>query len=141
MGPLFRLGVRRGAGAVLALCVGTGLGGGTVLSGAGGLGSPVLARLARRLLVAGTVLAAGGAVTGLAALPVFRPASSCPGPSRVQVSGMPGLPPLTRVAVPAFSIASSASRAAALPVPAASAMTATALPGLAPARRERPLPG
>ena len=44
---------------------------------------------------------------------------------------MPGLPPLTRVAVPAFSIASSASRAAGLPVPAASAMTATALPGLA----------
>ena len=53
------------------------------------------------------------------------------GPARVQVSGMPGLPPLTRVAVPAFSISSRAARAAGLPVPAASAMTATVLPGLA----------
>ena len=44
---------------------------------------------------------------------------------------MPGLAPLTRVAVPSFSIASRAARAAGLPVPAASAMTATALPGLA----------
>ena len=44
---------------------------------------------------------------------------------------MPGLAPLTRVAVPAFSISSRAARAAGLPVPAASAMSATALPGLA----------
>ena len=44
---------------------------------------------------------------------------------------MPGLVPLTRVAVPSFSIASRAARAAGLPVPAASAMTATVLPGLA----------
>jgi hypothetical protein len=42
-----------------------------------------------------------------------------------------GLVALTRVAVPAFSISSSAARAAGLPVPAASAMAATVLPGLA----------
>lgn len=51
------------------------------------------------------------------------------GPARVQVSGMPGLPLLARVAVPAFSIASRVSRGAALQVPAASVMTATVLPG------------
>ena len=44
---------------------------------------------------------------------------------------MPGLLPLTRVAVPAASIASRAVRAAGLPVPAASAMTAMVAPGLA----------
>jgi hypothetical protein len=43
-----------------------------LLSGAGGLAGPVLAGLAGRLVVAGTVRAAGGAVAGLAGLLVFR---------------------------------------------------------------------
>ena len=45
-----------------------------------------------------------------------------------QVSAMPGRLPLTRVAVPAFSCASRACRAAAVLIPARAAMTATAAP-------------
>ena len=115
---------------------GVGLGGVAVLwRGVAGLGSAVLSGTAGRLVFGGTVRAAGGVLTGLAGLPACGPAAgpapSGAGSARVQVSGMPGLAPLTRVAVPSFSIASRAARAAGLPVPAASAMTATALPGLA----------
>ena len=125
---------------------GVGLGVVAVLwRGVAGLGSAVLPGTAGRLVLGGTVRAAAGVLTGLAGLPACGPAAgpvpSGAGSARVQVSGMPGLAPLTRVAVPAFSIASRAARAAGLPVPAASAMTATALPGLAASAAERPLPG
>ena len=114
---------------------GVGLGGVAVLwRGVAGLGSAVLSGTAGRLVFGGTVRAAGGVLTGLAAAacgPAAGPVAAGAGSARVQVSGMPGLVPLMRVAVPAFSIASRAARAAGLPVPAASAMTATALPGLA----------
>ena len=112
---------------------GLGLGGVAVLwRGVAGLASAVLSGTAGRLVFDGTVRAAGGVLTGLAGLRAgCRQAAAGAGSARVQVSGMPGLVPLTRVAVPAFSIASRAARAAGLPVPAAPAMTATALPGLA----------
>ena len=125
-----RLGLRR----LRAGRGGAGLG--VVASSRGrGLGSAVLPGTAGRLVFGGTVRAAGGVLAGLAGLPGFRVCRRAGGvrrgPARVQVSGMPGLAPLMRVAVPAFSISSRAARAAGLPVPAASAMTATALPGLA----------
>ena len=74
--------------------------------------------------------AAAGASPGW---PVAVCSSSCPGPAagsvpdgpgaaRVQVSGMPGLPPLVRVASPAASSAARASRAAGRLIPAAVAM-------------------
>jgi hypothetical protein len=55
-------------------------------------------------------------------------AAGAAGAAGVQVSAMPGRLPLTRVAVPAFSCASSACRAAAVLIPARPAMTATAAP-------------
>ena len=50
------------------------------------------------------------------------------GAACVQVSAMPGRLPLTRVAVPFFSCASSACRAAAVLIPARAAMTVTVAP-------------
>ena len=109
--------------------------GGVAARRVAGLGGAVLPGTAGRLVLGGTVRAAGGVIAGLDGLPASGPAAglvpSGAGSARVQVSGMPGLAPLTRVAVPAFSISSRAARAAGLPVPAASAMAATALPGLA----------
>ena len=132
-GGVVRLGLRRlrggrSGGAGLGVVAG-------LWRGVAGLGGAVLPGTAGRLVFGGTVRAAGGVLTGLAGRARLRvccrAGGSGAGSARVQVSGMPGLAPLTRVAVPSFSIASRAARAAGLPVPAASAMTATALPGLA----------
>ena len=109
------------------VCCGAGIGVGACLGAAG-------------LLLAGAVLlAAGGVVAGpagdrvLVVLP--GPAAGSfpagPGAVRVQVSGMPGLPPLVRVTAPAVCSSVRASQAAVGLVPAAVAMTAVVAPGLA----------
>ena len=167
MGGLVPGGVQGGQGGVqvpgregLAGLVG-GLGGGQDVPG--GLGGDRRVR-PRRGAGAGFP-AVGGAVSGasagwpaLAVLPegpvAGCPASalpSVPGASAggatgvvagFQVSAMPGLLPLTRVAVPAFSCASRACRAAAVLIPARTAITATAAPaGWPTGRPGRPLRG
>jgi len=91
-----------------------------------GAGLPVagllLAGAAGRLVLAGAVLSP---VAGSS--PGWLLAAGSPA-VRVQVSGMPGLPPLVRVTVPAVSRSVRASRAAAWPIPMASAMTAVVAP-------------
>ena len=88
--------------------------------------------------LAGVGRAAGGPGGGCPApvvLPVpgasaggASPPGAAVGAAGVQVSAMPGLLPLTRVAVPAFSCAIRACRAAAVLIPAWAAITATAAP-------------
>ena len=74
----------------------------------------------------------GGLVGGLPAPAVSAGGASPAGASGAeagfQVSAMPGRLPLTRVAVPFFSCASRACRAAGTLIPARAAMTATAAP-------------
>ena len=97
--------------------------GGAASGGRGGLAG--VGRAAGRLGggLRGVGLSVPGASAGGASPPGAAGAAA-----GVQVSAMPGRLPLTRVAVPAFSCASRACRAAAVLIPARAAMTATAAP-------------
>ena len=92
------------------------------MRGGGRGGLPGVRRLGGGLPAVGGAARAGG-IGGLG-----LGARGCRAAAGFQVSAMPGRLPLTRVAVPFFSCASRACRAAAALIPARAAITATAAP-------------
>jgi hypothetical protein len=95
----------------------------SAVTGAGWLASAVLPAGSASGCPGSAVLLAPGVSAGGASPPVASGAAA-----GVQVSALPGLLPLIRVAVPFFSCAIRACRAAAVLIPARAAMTATAAP-------------
>jgi hypothetical protein len=102
------------------------LGGGFGLLALGGAVGRDRGGLAGVGRLGGGLSGAGGAARAGVSAGGASPPGAAGAAAGVQVSAMPGLLPLMRVAVPFFSCASSTCRAAAALIPARAAMTATA---------------